>query len=215
MLAGVKNSRLLFFIPTGLINMMRLYRSRIAHGLNVHIESPYVSPRAKIGYGVTVGDSSVIRESVVIGRHSFVGKNCQIVCAEIGLFSSIGNNVSIGAYEHIWPLCVNSSHLRKLLHVTTTPPEKAVIGNDVWIANNVIIMGGVSIGNGAIIGAGAVVTHDVPPYAIAVGNPAKVIRYRYASEVIDEILAAQWWNWTDEEICINREFFLKYPSRIK
>lgn len=53
------------------------------------------------------------------------------------------------------------------------------IGNNVWIAANVTILKGVTIGDGAVIGAGAVVTKDIPPYAIAVGNPARVVKYRH------------------------------------
>jgi acetyltransferase-like isoleucine patch superfamily enzyme len=52
------------------------------------------------------------------------------------------------------------------------------IGDDVWISANVTILKGVTIGSGAVIGAGAVVTHDIPPLAIAVGAPARVIRQR-------------------------------------
>ena len=50
------------------------------------------------------------------------------------------------------------------------------IGNGVWIGNNVVILGGVNIGDKAIIGAGSVVTHDVPAYSIAAGNPARIIK---------------------------------------
>ena len=54
-------------------------------------------------------------------------------------------------------------------------------------------MQGVHIGNGAVIGASAVVTHDVPPYAIVVGIPAKVIKYRFSQEDIDVINESEWW----------------------
>ena len=54
------------------------------------------------------------------------------------------------------------------------------IGHDVWMGQQAIILPGCKkIGNGAIIGGGSIVTHDVPPYAIVVGNPARVIRYRF------------------------------------
>jgi len=69
------------------------------------------------------------------------------------------------------------------------------IGNDVWIGTNAIIMDGVTVHDGAVIGAGAVVTKDVPPYAVVGGVPAKVIRYRFSDEIIDEIRSLQWWDW--------------------
>jgi maltose O-acetyltransferase len=58
------------------------------------------------------------------------------------------------------------------------------ISDDVWIGMRVIILPGVTIGRGAIIGAGAVVTKDVPPYCVAVGNPARVVRNRLEREVL-------------------------------
>lgn len=69
------------------------------------------------------------------------------------------------------------------------------IGNDVWLGHNSIIQAGVnSIGDGAVVGAGAVVAKDVPPYAVVVGNPARVVRYRFPKHKIEELLAERWWD---------------------
>jgi acetyltransferase-like isoleucine patch superfamily enzyme len=81
------------------------------------------------------------------------------------------------------------------------------IGNDVWIGNNVVILSGVTIGNGAVIGAGSVVIKDVPPYAIVGGNPAKLIRYRFADNQIKKLQAIQWWDWDLEKILKNVVLF--------
>ncbi|MBO5443963.1 MAG: CatB-related O-acetyltransferase, partial [Muribaculaceae bacterium] len=75
-----------------------------------------------------------------------------------------------------------------------------VIGNDVWIGYDAVIMAGVTIGDGAIIGTRAVVTKDVEPYSIVGGVPAKEIRKRFASEVINKLMEIQWWNWPIEKI---------------
>ena len=64
-----------------------------------------------------------------------------------------------------------------------------IIEDDVWIGANTIICSGVKIGQGAVIAAGSVVTKDVPPYAIFGGNPAKLIRYRFDSELIEKLLS--------------------------
>jgi virginiamycin A acetyltransferase len=70
-----------------------------------------------------------------------------------------------------------------------------VVGNDVWIGQEATIMPGVTIGDGAIVAAKAVVAADVPAYAIVAGNPARVIRRRFADDVIDRLLSVAWWNW--------------------
>ena len=68
-----------------------------------------------------------------------------------------------------------------------------VIKNDVWIGANCTILDGITIGNGAVIAAGSVVTKDVPAYAIVGGNPAKIIKYRFSREIIDEIEKSLFW----------------------
>ena len=68
------------------------------------------------------------------------------------------------------------------------------VGNDVWIGANAVILPEVSrIGDGAVIGAGAVVNRDVPPYAVVLGNPARVVKYRFSEGLIAELLDERWW----------------------
>lgn len=92
--------------------------------------------------------------------------------------------------------------------------EKVTIGNDVWIGANVFINASAvaTIGDGAIIGAGSVVTHDVPPYAVVYGTPARIQRYRYTPEQIACLLRVKWWDWTDEQIRENAEL-LMHPDK--
>ncbi|MBU4527406.1 MAG: CatB-related O-acetyltransferase [Hoeflea sp.] len=75
-----------------------------------------------------------------------------------------------------------------------------VIGHDVWLGFESVVMPGVRIGNGAIIAARAVVTSDVPDYAIVAGNPARIIRMRFTSEVIARLLDIAWWDWDVDRI---------------
>jgi len=78
-----------------------------------------------------------------------------------------------------------------------------VIGNDVWIGREAVIMPGVTVGDGAIIGTRAQVARDVPPYAIVVGNPGRVVRTRFAPEIVAELLAIRWWDWEPAKIARN------------
>jgi virginiamycin A acetyltransferase len=78
-----------------------------------------------------------------------------------------------------------------------------VIGNDVWIGREAVIMPGVRVGDGAIIGTRAQVARGVPPYAVVVGNPGRVVRTRFAPEVVAELLAIRWWDWDADKIARN------------
>jgi aminocyclitol acetyltransferase len=91
---------------------------------------------------------------------------------------------------------------------------QVTIGNDVWIGSFVFINASTvtEIGDGAVIGAGSIVTHDVPPYAIVYGAPARVKRYRYSPEEIEIPLRVKWWEWEEEKIRENAELFV-YPER--
>jgi acetyltransferase-like isoleucine patch superfamily enzyme len=89
-------------------------------------------------------------------------------------------------------------------------PEKnnfVQIGNDVLVGAYSVILPGVTVGNGAIIGAGSIVTHDIPPYAVVAGTPAKVLRYRYSEEKIAKLQKIAWWSWSDKKIAENMDYF--------
>lgn len=81
------------------------------------------------------------------------------------------------------------------------------IGNDVWIGDGVRVLSGVTIGDGAIIGAGAVVSKDIPPYAVVVGNPGEIVKFRFEDiqlglpfYIIHELLKIEWWYWSEEKV---------------
>lgn len=78
-----------------------------------------------------------------------------------------------------------------------------VIGNDVWIGQNVTFLPGVHVGDGAIIGANSVVAKDVPAYAVAVGNPCRVVKMRFDPETVEYLLGLKWWDWPAEKISVN------------
>jgi virginiamycin A acetyltransferase len=86
-------------------------------------------------------------------------------------------------------------------------PDKGdtVIGNDVWIGYDALIMPGVRIGDGAIVASRSVVVSDLPPYSVAGGNPAKVLRRRFDDAVIEDLLRIAWWDWDAAKITRNLE----------
>ena len=82
------------------------------------------------------------------------------------------------------------------------------IGNDVWIGGHSTVLPGVTIGDGAIIGAGAVVSKDIPPYAIAVGCPIRIIKYRFDEETIQQFLDLKWWDKGEDCLKLVEKHFL-------
>lgn len=74
------------------------------------------------------------------------------------------------------------------------------IGSDVWLGSGALILSGVQIGHGAVVAARSVVTRDVPPYAIAAGLPARVVRLRHSEQQVRQMLEVRWWDWPDDKI---------------
>ena len=87
-------------------------------------------------------------------------------------------------------------------HAPGQPDTKGdvVVGNDVWIGDSVVIMSGVTIGHGAAIGAYSVVASDIPPYAIAAGNPCRVKKFRFTYGEIKDLIEISWWDWPDDVV---------------
>ena len=156
-------------------------------------------------------------DETTIGDYTYISKNSHITKATIGKFCSIGPNLVCGWGIHpthgISTAPMFYSTMRQngmtLSEADKIEERKPVtIGNDVFIGANVTILDGVTIGDGAVIGAGAVVSKDIPPYAIAVGCPIQVTRYRFNENQMDALKRMEWWDFTEEKLKdVERYFF--------
>jgi acetyltransferase-like isoleucine patch superfamily enzyme len=164
--------------------------------------------RGSVIHPTSVVESGCQIVDVRFDRHSFCGHDCIILNADIGSFCSIADLVYIGGAAHPLHFVSTSpvflSHRdsvkRKFSYHEFQHLPKTKIGNDVWIGFGARIRAGITIGHGAVVGMGAIVTHDVEPFTIVAGNPAKIISRRFTPEVSQELLNSKWWDFPDEEL---------------
>lgn len=126
----------------------------------------------QIGNHVAIGPRTIIQVDGVIGDFTLIGMGVQIVTRDDHLIDQVGLPVMLtkSASER--------SHIER---------DSVFIGQDVWIGGHATILSGITIGDCSIIGAGSVVTKDIPPFSIAVGNPAKVVGLRFEKTIDQEL----------------------------
>lgn len=184
---------------------------------NVIVKDSVLGNRISIGNDSVVKNSNIaeyceverrnmVRDSV-IGRVTYTGAGTSIIWASIGAFCSISRMVDIGGNQHNYNAFTTMPTYKFEQLITGKaiehPKETMIhIGNDVWIGEGASILRkkDLVIGDGAVIGAGAVVTKSVPPYAVVGGVPARIIKYRFDNETVNELLSIKWWNWPIEKI---------------
>ncbi|PTR01287.1 transferase family hexapeptide repeat protein [Mucilaginibacter yixingensis] len=195
------------------------------------VESP--PPTQTATDTVRVGLNSVL-DKVAFGKYNSVGTSCYLYNTQIGNYTYLSNNVSV-MNTYIGKFCSIAEGVKIALgkhpvngFISTHPAffsthkqcgttfasqnhfremGETHIGNDVWIGANAVIMDDVVVGDGAIIGAGAIVTKNVPPYAIVVGIPGRVLRYRFDEQQITDLLAFKWWDKDEEWLAANYQTF--------
>ncbi|MTE00361.1 antibiotic acetyltransferase [Paracoccus sp. YIM 132242] len=162
---------------------------------------------------------------ISIGRHTYGAPNLHWTRGDfshrlvIGSFCSIAEDVSIFVGRHgrhnidyvsSYPMNMVFGNARNRIPSAYEKGNLSVrIGNDVWIGRGAMVLAGVTIGDGAVIAARAVVSKDVPAYDIVGGVPARRLRSRFTPDVVQTLLALKWWDWPDEKIERNLDFFTR------
>ena len=159
-------------------------------------------------------NSPLVREYLKTKRKVEVGEYSYGGCMQpgfniggevsVGRYCSIANNVHyFGANHPLGSVSTSAYFYNKKfgLDVKDVQRSKLIIGNDVWIGYGTLItMNCRVIGNGAVVGAGSVLTHDVPPYAVVAGNPARIIKYRFSEKERLDLEKSEWWNFSPNEV---------------
>lgn len=168
--------------------LRRLFRVKPPAGPGVSAESGceflgrdsmYFAPGVTIGKG---GFFTAEGGSLSVGRNTAFNANCHINAA-VGGNLTIGENCLIGPNVVMRTADHNFDRLDIPIREQGHKIADIVIEDDVWIGANVVVLGGVRIGRGAVVGAGAVVARSIPPLAVALGVPARVVRMRDGSAV--------------------------------
>lgn len=128
------------------------------------------------GVRLVLGADVHVDAFIRIGRGSVVNVDSYL-SGEGGL--DIGEEVLIGPHAALLSAghSLDASEPRVARNPLTRAPIR--IGSGAWIGARVVVLQGVTVGEGAVIGAGSIVTRDIPSMAVAVGNPARIVRYRH------------------------------------
>jgi chloramphenicol O-acetyltransferase type B len=201
--------------PTLSLSISSKLRKNLIFGNNVFIGKNTLVSDSVIGDNITIQHDCCLI-NVLLGDFSYVSSGTQLDLTQIGKFCSLGPQILSGCGEHpINLVSTNPVFFSTFTQSGVTFAEKdgfedrkeIIIGHDVWVGARAFIKDGVKVGNGAIIAAGAVVVKDVPDYAIVGGIPAKIIRYRFSPEVIQQLLVIKWWDWSVEKLHEARHYF--------
>lgn len=188
--------------------------ARRLHGFRAH-HSSFVADTQFEG-AHTLGPRVIVAHSS-LGFGTYLAANSEVIRSDIGRYCSIGQHVLIGGMDRhptdrlsTHP-CFYSGAGRSVLSIgvdaSVVEEARTWIGHDVWIGARSVIVSGVRVGAGAIIGAGAVVVKDVAPYSVVGGVPARVLRQRFQPELVDALVALNWWDWPLEKIRRNVALF--------
>lgn len=160
----------------------------------------------------TVAKTIFEMNAVTVGRYTYGNLDVRSWGSEnekliIGDFCSIANTTFVFGgnhnYSHFSTFPSKVRFLGAIREAYSNGP--IVVSNDVWLGIDTMVMSGVTIGQGAVVAARSVVVKDVPPYAIVGGNPAKIIKYRFSSEIIEKLLKVNFKK-------LNKKEFLKIET---
>lgn len=189
---------------TSAVDAQGYFLHLLPKGIRIHQSA--VLPQLNTEAPVEIRPGVLAEGALTVGAYSYISEGTRLSSpTTIGRYCSIAHNCDIGGTEHPtdrvtthpftwgrlpfdhWPAMGRG---RKVPFDCSRP---VVIGHDVWIGTRAFVRNGVTVGTGAVVGAHAVVVRDIPPYAVVVGNPGRIARFRFSDEVIARLLASRWW----------------------
>jgi acetyltransferase-like isoleucine patch superfamily enzyme len=154
---------------------------------SIHTDLPFRMGAFSANYGGRL-------RNVSIGRYCSISGDFQTGWDDHPTDWATSSMLGYVADLHGWASALGHAEHR-LVHRFASMKGLTTIGNDVWIGHGAFLRAGVTVGDGAVIGSRALVMHDVPPYAIVVGSPARVLRYRFNEDTIARMQRVAWWRY--------------------
>ena len=185
-----------------------ILKGNITVGDDTKIADVSIKGTVQIGSGCQIDEVSLSGKITIGNQTTINGPNTDIVSqvneVVIGNFCSVARNVTFQEFNHDFSTMtsyfVNRNLKKTGMNSDIVSKGSIILGHDVWIGTQCVILSGSNIGTGAVIAANSVVTGNVPPYAIAAGSPAKVIKYRFNETTIKFLLESEWWNKSKDEV---------------
>jgi acetyltransferase-like isoleucine patch superfamily enzyme len=219
-------------------SMAKNFAQLLPHSLRNFLKDRYLArkyPTLTFGRNVQIKDSTFGKHTQIadwtnifhcnIGDYSYIEVGTVAAHANIGKFCSIagGTFIGLGVHPSRDVVSTHPAFYSRSRGIAASFADRDYleeyapvnVGNDVWIGTAAVIRGGINIGDGAIIGAGAVVTHDVAPYTIVGGVPARVIRQRFDPQTVKFLLDFKWWDKGDEWLKRNFRRFHNYQEFVR
>jgi virginiamycin A acetyltransferase len=180
----------------------------VAIGKDAFIKGSKITGKVSLGEGCRIYYAQ-LRGNITLGRYTsvwgpYTDLQTSIHRIVIGNFCSIARHVTFQEYNHdisrFTTYFIEQNLLGNAKALEVVSKGDIELGHDVWIGAHCVILSGVKIGTGSVIAANSVVTENIPPYSIAGGVPAKVIKPRFNEEVVAKLLQSEWWNWSVERL---------------
>jgi len=161
------------------------------------VQSPTIEVGEYTYYDSPDDPTAFERDAVLYGfgaERLIIGRFCAIA-AGVRFLLPGANHADLG--PSTYPFGVFGDGWADTMDLVMSAPSRGdtVVGHDVWLGYSALVLPGVRIGHGAVVAAASVVARDVPPYAVVAGNPARVIRSRFAEDDVARLLRAAWWDW--------------------
>lgn len=192
---------------------------------NIKVGEGVIVKNSRLSGKIIIGDNCKLLNNVSINGFVEVGNftsingpntdlTSKINKIKIGNFCSIARNVSFQEYNHdinkLTTYFFNKNILEKDIKNDIVSKGDIEVGHDVWIGTQTVVLSGAKIGTGSVIAANSVVVGEIPPYSIAGGSPAKVIKSRFDKKISDELLKSEWWDMSKNDII---KFYMNFNEK--